>query len=83
MKVVLWTSMALVSLSTLGCATDYERYADAACACKEKQCADDVAKALAGKLKADPRSAKEIVVALSDRDREALKRGDDCGAKLK
>jgi hypothetical protein len=81
-KIVLLASTVVFGVAMTGCASDYERYADAVCACTEKKCVDDLARALTDKLKSDPRNAQQIVTSLTDKDREALKRGDDCGSKL-
>ena len=61
----------------------FEKFADAVCECKDKKCADDLDKAMKEKYKGDDKKAEELIKSMTDKDKEAIKRGQACEDKLK
>lgn len=79
---------ALVLPSTLaivGCKSDYEKYADDACACKDAACLKEIGEKHKGLLGGDKTSLKDLdekLKALPEKDRKAFERGFECTMKI-
>ncbi|MBK6519029.1 MAG: hypothetical protein IPM79_38950 [Polyangiaceae bacterium] len=50
----------LVSLATVGCKSDIEKYADDICACSDKKCVDEVQAKWKDKMKDDKGGEKKL-----------------------
>lgn len=80
-KVALFGSVLALAVAMTGCKSDFEKYADAVCECKDKKCADDLEKAMKEKYK--DKKPEEMLKSMTEKDLEAAKRGSECEAKLK
>jgi hypothetical protein len=77
--------LALPAVALAGCKSDYEKFADDACACKDDKCMKDVSekyKGLLGGEKATLKEMDEKMKALSDKDKTAFSKGFECVVKV-
>jgi hypothetical protein len=82
----LLVSCVFVLVGVTGCKSEIEKAADAVCACAEKKgddakkCLDDASKAAKEKL-GDKKLDDDAIKNMSDKDKDAMKRGAECGEK--
>jgi hypothetical protein len=68
-------------LAVVGCKSQYEKFADESCACKDSACIKEVGekhKGLLGGEKTSLEEADKKLKALPEKDQEAFKRGFKC-----
>jgi hypothetical protein len=77
---------ALFALTSLiGCKSDYEKYADDSCGCKDTKCLKEVSekyKSLLGGEKTKLKDLEEKLKALPESDQKAFGRGMECTMKI-
>lgn len=68
-----------LSLATVGCKSDIEKYADDVCACKDKKCLDEVSAKYKDKF---PKDDKKKLEDMPAKDKEAFGRALECSLKI-
>jgi hypothetical protein len=74
---------ALVAIT--GCKSEYEKYADESCACKDAACVKEVGEKHKGMLGGEKSTLKEMdakLAALPEKDKKAFERGFECAMKI-
>lgn len=72
-------------LAITGCKSEYEKYADEACACKDADCVKKVGESHKGMLGGEKTSLKDLEAklnALPEKDKKAFERGFECTMKI-
>lgn len=88
MKLTVPTLFAIVlpaALFITGCKSEYEKYADESCACKDTACMKEVSEKHKTMLGGEKTSLKELeakVNALPEKDKKAFERGFECMMKV-
>lgn len=80
-NVMILGSVLALALATTGCKSEIEKFADSVCDCKDKKCVEELEKAMKEKYKGE--KADELFKNMSDKDKEAIKRGQECEDKIK
>lgn len=82
-------ALALVVLPSMlaitGCKSQYEKYADESCACKDSACVKEVSEKHKDMLGGEKTSLKELdakIAALPEKDKKAFERGFECMMKI-
>ena len=73
------------ALFITGCKSEYEKYADASCACKDSACIKEVSEKHKGMLGGEKTSLKELdakINALPEKDKKEFQRGFECMMKI-
>jgi hypothetical protein len=85
MRTALFAVVVPSLLAVVGCKSEYEKYADAACACKDSACVKEVGEKHKGMLGGEKTSLEEAdkkLKALPEKDQEAFKRGFKCSMDI-
>jgi hypothetical protein len=79
-----FVGLALLSLSALaGCKSNYEKFADETCACKDEKCFKDTADKYKDALGGGKMKDMEAKMAtLGEADKKAFERGLECAIKF-
>jgi hypothetical protein len=73
------------ALFVVGCKSEYEKYADEACACQDQACIKTVSENHKGMLGGEKTSLKELdakLNALPEKDKKAFEKGFECMMKI-
>jgi hypothetical protein len=72
-------------LAVAGCKSEYEKFADASCACKDAACAKEVSEKHKDMLGGEKTSMKDLdakINALPEKDKKEFQRGFECMMKI-
>lgn len=79
-------AIALPSLlAVAGCKSEYEKYADESCACKDSACVKEVSEKHKNMLGGEKTSLKDLdakIKALPEKDQKEFQRGFECMMKI-
>lgn len=82
---VLLATVVSSMLAITGCKSEYEKYADESCACKDADCIKKVSEAHKGMLGGEKTTLKELdakLKELPEKDKKAFERGFECAMKI-